>query len=155
MKLLITLFLCCFLSFFSFGQLSVGGGGAYGAYYEDAGAQVRVMYQINERLRPSFNFNYYIRISPAITITEFNAHLQYLGIRKERFNLYGLVGLNAFRIRIKDSVKLERFNDIGIDIGGGIDFRLSDKLSGIVEVKYDFSKNINQWVISVGVLRNF
>ncbi len=144
------------LSLCSYGQLSVGGGVAYGAYYEDAGVQVRGMYQINERLRPSVNFNYYITTSPAIiTITEFNAHLQYLGIRKEQFNVYGLVGLNAFRIRVKDSIKLERFNDIGLDIGGGIDFRLSDKWSGIAEGKYDFSKNINQFVISLGVFKTF
>ena len=65
------------------------------------------------------------------------------------------MGINAFRVKVKDSIDTERFNDIGLDIGGGADFKLSDKLSGIVEAKYDFSKNVNQWVISIGVMKTF
>lgn len=155
MKSLIVLLLCCFLPFFSFGQLSVGGGAAYATSNENLGVQIRGMYQINDQLRPSINFTYYIDAAGSTTITEFNAHLQYLAVRKEQFNVYGLVGINTFRVKVKDSIDTERFNDIGLDVGGGIDFTLSDKLSGIVEAKYDFSKNVNQWVISLGVFKTF
>ena len=58
MKSLIILSLCCFLPFFSFGQLSVGGGAAYTTFNEDLGVQVRGMYQISDQLRPSIHFTY-------------------------------------------------------------------------------------------------
>ena len=154
-KLFLLLSCFIFLPLFSFGQLSVGGGGAYSTSNENLGVQVRGMYRLNDQLRPSINFTYYIDGAGSTTITEFNAHLQYLGVRKEQFNIYGLVGINAFRVKIQDSTDTDRINDIGLDVGGGIDFKLSDKLSGLVEAKYDFSENVNQWVISLGVLRTF
>jgi len=119
------------------------------------GIQVRGMYKFNERIRPSINYTYYINASSSITLTELNAHLQYLLLKKDKLNVYGLTGVNTFRVKVKDSIETVRINDFGFDIGGGIDFKLSDKLSGLVEAKYDFSKNVNQWVISLGVFRTF
>ncbi|MFK7982657.1 MAG: hypothetical protein AB8G86_21945 [Saprospiraceae bacterium] len=155
-KLSLLLFCFIFLPLFSFGQLSVGGGASYDTAFERGGLNVQGMYEINKRLRPSFNMVYYI--SPAgfiSTSLSFNTNLHFLILNKEKINVYGLGGLNITRFRLKDSFQKVITTDLGLNIGGGIDFKLSKNLSGIGEVKYDFEDVINRWIISAGVMYRF
>jgi len=155
-NLLLILSSFIFLPLFSLGQLSVGGGGAYDTAFERGGLNVQGMYEINKRLRPSFNMVYYI--SPAgfiSTSLSFNTNLHFLILNKERLNVYGLGGLNITRFRIKDSFQKIIETTSGLNVGGGIDFNVSRNLSGIGEVKYDFEDVANRWIISAGVMYRF
>lgn len=145
-----------FLPLFSFGQLSLGGGGAYDTAFERGGLNVQGMYEINKRLRPSFNMVYYISpVGFVSTSLSFNTNLHFLILNKERLNIYALGGLNITRFRIKDSIQKVITTNSGLNVGGGIDFQLSKNLSGIGEVKYDFEDVVNRWIISAGVMYRF
>jgi len=156
MKLILVLFLCCFLPLFSFGQLSVGGGVAYDNFFDRGGLQIRGMYEVNKRLRPSLDIVYYIgRSGFTLTSLSFNTNLHFLIINKEKINVYGLGGLNVTRFRLKDSVQKVINTNSRINVGGGIDFHLSETLSGIGTIKYDFKDDLNRWIISAGVVYKF
>jgi len=155
-KLALVLLSFLFIPLFSFGQLSVGGGATYDNFFERGGIQVRGMYEMNKRLRPSLDIVYYIGRSGFVsTSLSFNTNLHFLIINKDNINIYGLGGLNITRFRLKDSFQKVINPNSRLNIGGGIDFRLSEKLSGIGEVKYDFKDDLNRWIISAGVVYKF
>lgn len=152
------LIISCFilLPLFSFGQLSIGGGAAYDTFFERGGIQVRGMYKINKRLRPSLDIIYFIGGSGfTSTSLSFNPNLHFLIINKEKINVYGLGGLNITRFRLKDSIQKVTNTNSRLNVGGGIDFKLSENLLGIGEIKYDFKDNLNRWIISAGLMYRF
>lgn len=135
-------------------QFSAGGGLAFGLESEDLGLQLRGLYQINEKIRGDVNLTFYFDGVEDVNVTEINLNGHYLIHDGDSFSVYGLGGLNIFRVGVSFDGFSSSSSEIGLNLGGGITFPFSDTLSGIGEIKYAIS-DADQLVIGAGVLYNF
>jgi opacity protein-like surface antigen len=84
---------------------------------------------------------------------DINGH--YIFNRLERFESYAIAGLNILYAHKKEATGITVFkesdNPIGINLGVGTCFKLSEKLDFFGEVKYIFSK-YDQFMANGGIL---
>ncbi|MCB9081659.1 MAG: outer membrane beta-barrel protein [Lewinellaceae bacterium] len=138
----------------SFAQLSVGAGLAYGTGVEELGIQVRGIYGFNDTWRGGADFIYYLDGAEGVSFWEFNVNGHYIFADSGQLKTYAFAGLNFTHV----TVDLGQFGsagntDTGVNLGAGAQLKLSDKISGLGEVKYVLGGG-DQLVLSAGVLVN-
>ena len=135
-------------------QFSAGAGLVYGADVEELGLQLRVMYDVNDTWRGSVDFiTYFIGID-GITLSELNFNPHYKFLNKDKINVYGIAGLNLTTASLDFLGETVRESELGLNLGIGGEFGLSEKLSILSEVKYSIG-DASQFVIGAGVAFKF
>ena len=90
-----------------------------------------------------------------VTTFMFDINGHYVFNRLERFESYGIAGLNMLFASKKEATGMTVFkesdNPIGINLGIGTYFKMSDKFDFFGEVKYIFSK-YDQFMANGGIL---
>ena len=121
----------------------------YGSEIESASIGVKYQYNItnNIRLEPSANYFFEKR---GIDMFDFNANAHYLIPTENNIRLYPLAGLTFTRW---DLGKVA--NRLGLNIGGGAEFDVSDNLFVNMELKYQIVKDLDQTVFNVGLTYMF
>ena len=121
----------------------------YGSEIESASIGVKYQYNItnNIRLEPSANYFFEKR---GIDMFDFNANAHYLIPTENNIRLYPLAGLTFTRW---DLGKVA--NRLGLNIGGGAEFDVSDNLFVNMELKYQIVKDFDQAVFNVGLTYMF
>ena len=106
----------------------------YGSEIESASIGVKYQYNItnNIRLEPSANYFFEKR---GVDMFDFNANAHYLIPTENNIRLYPLAGLTFTRW---DLGKVA--NRLGLNIGGGAEFDVSDNLFVNMELKYQIVK---------------
>lgn len=179
--LLLTLFLCISVSNAQFTKL--GGGLTYttGFHYNNEtdpffadlhrspflGIFVSGIYEITLPLHIAPSFTYFIpRHNTSATATtgeetsvsslmfDFNGHYVFNSL--DRFEFYGLAGLDILLTRIKWIGTDSKDNDtaIGLNLGVGTYIKMTEELDFHIEAKYVVSR-YDQFMINAGVLINF
>lgn len=168
-KLFIAAFTLIFMGFFSNTthaqdiDTSIGGMLAYGTEIENLGIGVNAEFGIADNLSISPSFIYYLPKTYGIIKTnwlEFNANANYYFVRDDKFDFFGLGGLNYSSISvkydgpvfeglgIKGSTSDGRF---GLNLGAGANMKLSnDNITPFAELKYVIIDG-GQLVIAAGV----
>ncbi len=152
------------VSAFASAQFAVGVHTLYGTDVSNLGIGVRARYDINEQFRLDGNFNYYFKKNN-VEFWDINANLHYLFNITDRFDVYPLGGLGVVSAKSSYEYKNPVTNrwetisnsdtKLGFNLGGGVDFALTDDLYLNGEVKYQIVSGYNQAVMSAGIVYKF
>ncbi len=147
-------------------KLLLGGGLAYATDINTAAIFVKGNYAITEKFEAAAQFTYFfpkkyggLDVKYHWMALDLDGH--YVFAKQEKMTFYGLAGLNIFMVRIP-SYKITVYgqtvetpsssnSDMGLNIGAGGRFGLSDKLSALGEVKYVIG-NGSYLQINAGIL---
>ena len=147
-KLMILISMMFFIMGSAFAQKGIQAFGVnlgYGSEIESASIGVKYQYNItnNIRLEPSANYFFEKR---GVDMFDLNANAHYLIPTENNIRLYPLAGLTFTRW---DFGKVA--NRLGLNIGGGAEFDVSDNLFVNFELKYQIIKDLDQAVFNVGL----
>jgi len=160
------------------GTTAAGVYGAFGSENSNFGLGAKVQYGILDALRAEASFDYFFKKD---YLTNMNASLNvhYLIPISEKFRVYPLAvvsyiywkadyegavddALGGYGDLIPDEMKDELYGDvddseskIGFNLGAGVEYDLTDKLSIFAEGRYQFVSDFDQAVIGVGLTYKF
>ena len=137
------------------GNLVIGSGDSFTNF----GVGAKFQYNVINPLRLEASFTYFIR-NDYITMWDMSFNAHWLFKMADRINLYPLAGLGILNSGAdyglaKYGVRDTSESDFAVNIGGGIDFKLTDKLILNSELKYKFSDPWDRLLFSVGVAYRF
>ncbi len=148
------------ISYVGFSQTRLGAGLAYGSEIERIGAQLRIQYEVTEKVGTAVDFTYFFPEKVDVLGTEIkasfntlNANIHYVLTNSETFFFYPVAGVNFAVATVKFGDESESDLEIGFNVGAGARLGLSDSLSAFGEAKYVIGE-ADQAVINVGVLFN-
>ena len=156
------------VSAFASAQFAVGVHTLYGTDVANLGIGVRARYDINEQFRLDGNFNYYFKKNN-LEFWDLNANLHYLFNITDKFTAYPLGGLGYVNTKATYTSYegIDKYGKpitaevstsdgrLGVNLGGGVDFALTDDLYLNGEVKYQIVSGYNQAVMSAGIVYKF
>ena len=148
-------------------QLELGGALVFGTEISTIGLQARGQYEITEEFDGTANLTYFFPKTEGVSGFEvklsmftinFDGH--YNAYSSGTVEVYPLLGLNISIVTIKTdfdipgtttSAKLSDTN-VGLNVGGGAAFEISDGLNAFGELKY-VASSFDQLVISAGIMK--
>ena len=156
------------VSAFASAQFAVGVHTLYGTDVANLGIGVRARYDINDQFRADGNFNYYFKKNN-LEFWDLNANLHYLFNITDKFTAYPLGGLGYVNTKATYTSYegIDKYGKpitaevstsdgrLGVNLGGGVDFALTDDLYLNGEVKYQIVSGYNQAVMSAGIVYKF
>ena len=146
------------------GEWAVGGQVVYGTKAETAGIGLHVKNCLTDALRASLSSNYYFKHS-GVTAFDVNLEGNYLFGVGEKVRVYPLAGV-VLGIWHADGVNVsyggmnfgvdgQTNTKFGANLGGGVDYLVSEHLGLNAEVKYQIMSHASQVVFGVGVSYRF
>lgn len=146
-------------------ETRIGGMLTYGTEIENIGVGVNAEFGIMDKLSISPSFIYYLpKETGPIKVNwfEFNANANYYFLQDEKFDFYGLGGLNYTHVNVKyDGPTFEGLGGsvnggdgrVGLNLGGGANLNLDGNITPFAELKYVIIDGA-QLVIAAGVRIN-
>lgn len=145
------------------GTTAAGVYGAFGSENSNFGLGAKVQYGILDALRAEASFDYFFKKD---YLTNMNASLNvhYLIPISEKFRVYPLAGVSYiyWKADYEGAVDDALYGDvddseskIGFNLGAGVEYDLTDKLSIFAEGRYQFVSDFDQAVIGVGLTYKF
>ncbi len=146
------------------GEWAAGGQVVYGTKAETAGIGLHLKHCFTDAIRANLSSNYYFK-HQGVNAFDVNLEANYLFSVGEKVRLYPLAGV-VLGIWHADGVNVSYGGlDFGVDgqtdskfggnVGGGIDFPLSDHWGLNAEVKYQMISHASQVVFGVGASYRF
>lgn len=146
------------------GEWAVGGQVVYGTKAETAGIGLHVKNCLTDAFRASLSSNYYFKHS-GVTAFDVNLEGNYLFGLGEKVRVYPLVGV-VLGIWHADDVNVsyggmnfgvdgQTDTKFGANLGGGIDYLVSEHLGLNAEVKYQIISHASQVVFGIGASYRF
>jgi outer membrane autotransporter barrel domain len=147
------------------GEKSVGVNLGYGLDIESVKIGANFKYNFTDEIRVAPSFDYFLKKNN-VTMWAVNADANYLFNVAEGIKVYPLAGLalvgvsfDGFSYDLGPGMSIESDGvsntELGINLGAGADFRLTEVIDFNVEAKYQIVDNWNQLVLSVGVSYKF
>lgn len=151
------------------GQTYLGGQLAYPTEIESLGIGVKGGYGITDAIRAQATFDYFLKKNN-VSWWDLNLDVHYLFPLGNNIKVYPLAGLTYLRGSVDGVTQTvdtpagsvtvgsnESYSDgnLGLNLGGGFQYDLTDKLVLNAEVKFQIIKNTNQGVISAGLAYKF
>ena len=151
------------------GQAYLGGQLAYPTDIESLGIGVKGGYGITDAIRAQATFDYFLK-KDNVSCWDLNLDVHYLFPLGNNIKVYPLAGLTYLRSSVDGVTQTvntpagsvtvgsnESYSDgdLGLNLGGGFQYDLTDKLVLNAEVKFQIIKNTNQGVISAGLAYKF
>ena len=161
MKKLIVLFsMMFFIMGSAFAQKGIQAAGVnlnYGTEIESLGIGVKYQYNFTDNLRFEPSMNYFFE-NNGVDMFDLNANVHYLFPMASNVRVYPLAGLTFARWSFPQLIGGKFSNDatrLGINIGGGAEMDITDKLMLNFELKYQFVSDFDQAIFNVGVAYMF
>ena len=135
-------------------DISLGGGLTFGSEIDRMGIDLRGNFSVAEQLTVVPNLQlFFDRNSGNVKISwnTLNVDAHYLIRIDDNFYLYPFTGLNLTFYTVKISGNSDTSTRLGLNLGGGGQYRFTEKISGFIEMKYVLS-DADQTVASFGVL---
>ena len=147
------------------GEWAVGGQLVYGTKAETLGIGLHAKNCLTDAIRASLSSNYYFK-HDGVSAFDVNLEGNYLFNVGEKVRLYPLAGvvLGIWHADARDvlmfgapGVHIDGQTDtkVGANVGGGIDFLLTDHLGLNAEVKYQIISHASQVVFGIGASYRF
>ncbi|MBR1620828.1 MAG: porin family protein [Prevotella sp.] len=158
------------------GVKTVGANVSYGTEIKNIGIGVKGQYGITDAIRGEASLDYFFK-NDGMSMWDVNLNVHYLFPITEKIKVYPLAGLTFTNWRYEIAwdfedafegwyLDEEDYEDIkgkesytesefGINLGGGIQYDITDKLTINAEAKYQIISNYNQLVLGIGVAYKF
>jgi outer membrane immunogenic protein len=149
------------------GQITyVGVAGHYGTSIKEFGVGANALYTINEKIDIAPGLVYFFPHKEDYydgyrrnTWWSVNIDGHYIPFANDYLQAYGLMGLNFTSVEVKRDYTFQgqEFKDkkttleLGLNIGGGIQFNLAEKIAPFAEAKYTLGE-ADQLVFSLGII---
>ena len=152
-------------AFNSFAQISAGSGISYGTEQKTIGFNFRGQYSINESIDVVGGLTFYLpnkekqtllftTVESKTTMWAFDVDGHYNFSLIDKLKAYPIAGLNIAGVSVDVNGTKASDTEVGLNIGAGAAYEITDKLAGFFETKYTIG-NLDQAVISFGVLYGF
>lgn len=151
------------------GRPYLGGQLAYPTDIKSLGIGVKGGYGITDAIRTQATFDYFLK-KDNVSCWDLNLDVHYLFPLGDNIKVYPLAGLTYLRCSVDGFTQTvstpagsitvgsnESHSDgnLGVNLGGGFQYDLTEKLALNAEVKFQIIKNNNQGVISAGLAYKF
>ncbi len=134
----------------------IGGGLVYGTDVDKGGIDIRGDIRVTPKwaIVPNFNFffpNNGVNYKSSFTGINIDAH--YIHGLSSEAHVYPLFGLNFSRaaVKYKPTDTTNSNTELGLNLGGGLEYFFSSKVAGLFELKYVLG-DYDQGVLTFGVL---
>ena len=157
MKKFIVLFsMMFFIMGNAFAQKGIQAAGvhlSYGTEIESFGIGLKYQYNITDNIRLEPSMNYFFE-NNGIDQFDINANAHYLFPMASNVRVYPLAGLTFARWSFPQLIGGKFSNDatrLGINIGGGAEMDITDKLMLNFELKYQLVNDFDQAIFNLGI----
>lgn len=161
MKKFIVLFsMMFFIMGNAFAQKGIQAAGvhlSYGTEIESFGIGIKYQYNITDNIRLEPSMNYFFE-NNGIDQFDINANAHYLFPMASNVRVYPLAGLTFARWSFPQLIGGKFSNDatrLGINIGGGAEMDITDKLMLNFELKYQLVNDFDQAIFNLGIAYMF
>ena len=161
MKKFIVLFsMMFFIMGSAFAQKGIQAAGvhlSYGTEIESFGIGIKYQYNITDNIRLEPSMNYFFE-NNGIDQFDINANAHYLFPMASNVRVYPLAGLTFARWSFPQLIGGKFSNDatrLGINIGGGAEMDITDKLMLNFELKYQLVNDFDQAIFNFGIAYMF
>jgi outer membrane protein X len=161
MKKFIVLFsMMFFIMGSAFAQKGIQAAGvhlSYGTEIESFGIGIKYQYNITDNIRLEPSMNYFFE-NNGIDQFDINANAHYLFPMASNVRIYPLAGLTFARWSFPQLIGGKFSNDatrLGINIGGGAEMDITDKLMLNFELKYQLVNDFDQAIFNLGIAYMF
>ena len=152
-------------AFNSFAQISAGGGLVYGTEQKTIGFNLRGQYSITENIDVVGGLTFYLpnkekqtilfaTVESKTSMWSFDVDGHYNFGLIDKLKVYPVAGLNIAGVSVDVNGTKASDTEVGLNIGAGATYEITDKLAGLFETKYTIG-NFDQAVITLGVLYKF
>jgi outer membrane protein X len=141
------------------GNLVLGSGDSFTNY----GIGAKFQYNVTNPLRLEGSFTYFLK-KDYLTMWDLSVNAHWLFPIADKVTVYPLAGLGILNYGYDYSVDLGEYgsygssgstSDIAFNLGGGIDYKLTDKLILSAELKYKISDTWDRLLLSAGLAYRF
>ena len=132
------------------GEWAVGGQLVYGTKAETLGIGLHAKNCLTDAIRASLSSNYYFK-HDGVSAFDVNLEGNCLFNVGEKVRLYPLAGVAGYEVGTDGQTDTK----VGANVGGGIDFLLTDHLGLNAEVKYQIISHASQVVFGIGASYRF
>lgn len=139
------------------GDKYVGANVSYNNEVSNVGIGVKGQYYITDKLRGEASADYFLK-KDGLSMWDINANVHYLFNVADKFKVYPLagVGYTNWKVSFDDDEVLgeggsSSTGKIAINLGGGAQYELSEKMVINAELKYQIIDNYNSLVFGVGI----
>jgi len=136
------------------GEKSIGVNLGYGSEIESLKLGVNFKYNFSDQFRVAPSFDYFFEKNH-VTLWGINADANYLFNVADGINVYPLAGLALIGASYSGILGNSSDTELGINLGGGVDFRLTDEVDFNIEAKYQILDHWDQLVLSFGISYRF
>jgi outer membrane protein X len=141
----------------SYAQVRIGGFLGYGSEVEQLAIGANAEFFLNEKMAIAPSIAFYLPEESGpykLSVWELNGNFHYYFVSEDMISVYGLGGLNFTSVHLNyDGPGFGGDNsetEIGLNLGGGINFKVTDKIIPFGELKYAIS-DFDQVAIFFGV----
>ena len=134
------------------GIQAAGAHLAYGTEIKSFGIGVKYQYNITDNIRLEPSLNYFFE-NDGVDQFDINANAHYLFPMASNVRVYPLAGLTF--ARWESSFSDGDVTRLGVNVGGGVEFDISDRLILNFELKYQFVSDLDQAIFNAGIAYTF
>lgn len=142
------------------GEQNIGAHVLYGTDATNIGLGLKYQMNVTDAIRLEAVGDYYLK-KDGFSMYDVNLNGHYLFPLSTKWTVYPLVGVNYthwssgsidFETGIDETTTVDiKDSSIGLNVGGGIQYQLSDKIRVGAELKYQTISGANTAVVGVGV----
>ncbi|MBR5551001.1 MAG: porin family protein [Muribaculaceae bacterium] len=133
-------------------DFSIGLNLGFGTDISNLGIGPKVQYCFTDAIRAELALNYFFK-KDYTSMLDINLNAHYLFRISDKFNLYPLAGIYFTHITTEIDIFGDRISEwdekLGINLGGGAEYKITNAFALDFEAKYQLL-GINQAVISLG-----
>jgi len=145
------------------GDMAVGGNLVFGSgdSYSNMGVGAKFQYNVTKPIRLEGSFTYFFEKDLA-SMWDLSVNAHYLFPVANQINVYPLAGVGILGTKVNiPTIDLDDWgiygggsastSEVCFNVGGGIDFKITDKLILNAEVKYKIASDWNRLLLSAGI----
>jgi outer membrane protein X len=136
------------------GEKAIGINLGYGSEVESPAIGVKFNYGLTDLIRISPSFNYFLEKN-GLSGWEINADAHYLFSVAPKLTVYPLAGLTFTGWSFGGGGSSSTETRLGVNIGAGIGYELTDNISLGLELKYSLVSDLDQFVPMVNLTYKF
>ena len=139
------------------GDMAVGGNLVIGVgdSYTNVGLGPKFLFNVTDPIRLEGSFTYFLK-KDYLSMWDLSVNGHYLFPVADQITVYPLAGLGVFGSKWDLGIYGNYSNsDVCVNLGGGVDIKLTDQLFLNGELKYKIVNNWNRLLLSAGVAYKF